>query len=667
MNAARDNAMTEAGMTLQKLGVCYYPEHWPESRWAEDAAKMKAIGLSFVRIGEFAWSRLEPRPGAYDLDWLRRAIDLLHDAGLNIVLGTPTAAPPKWLVDRMPDMLALDAEGRPRKFGSRRHYCFSHDGYAHECDRIVERLAATFGAHPGVAAWQTDNEYGCHDTVESYSNAALDAFRRWCAAKYGAVDALNAAWGNVFWSMELTRFEEIELPSQTVTEANPSHRLDFQRFSSDQIVAFNRRQTEIIRRYSSGRPILHNFMGSFTAFDHYAVSRHLDAVAWDSYPLGYLERSPRNEDFKARYMRVGDPDYQAFHHDLYRACGRGRWWVMEQQPGAVNWAPWNPAPAKGAVRLWTFEAFAAGAETVSYFRWRQAPFAQEQMHEALLLPDSELNDAYHDVARISKELDELGARVETARSQIALVFDYESAWAWSFEPQGRDFSYFELILNFYRALRRAGLSVDIVPPIAEAVADRKLILLPGLFAPTADFTDALAKSDAVLLIGPRSGSKTSDFQIPAELPPGGLRALIDVRVRRVESLRPGAKIAVADAGSFERWREFLDLGEDASGEFTSGDGEVALARRGKAFYLAGWPDDLLLRHVVSRLLSIAGVATLDLPEYIRVRDNGATRYVFNYGASPTDISDAIGDAALVLGEKILEPCGVAAALMTNRD
>jgi len=198
-------------------------------------------------------------------------------------------------------------------------------------------------------------------------------------------------------------------------------------------------------------------MGSFTAFDHYALSEDLDAAAWDSYPLGYLERGPRDDEFKQRYLRVGDPDYQAFHHDLYRACGHGRWWVVEQQPGPVNWAPWNPSPAKGAVRLWTYEAFAAGAEVVSYFRWRQAPFAQEQMHEALLLPTVEPNEAYHVVAQISQELTKLDAHVETERSAIALVFDYESEWAWNIQPHGQDFSYLELVMTFYRGLRRAGL------------------------------------------------------------------------------------------------------------------------------------------------------------------------------------------------------------------
>jgi beta-galactosidase len=620
---------------------------------------MKELGLSFVRIGEFAWSRLEPSEGAYRFDWLNRAIETLDRAGLKVVLGTPTATPPKWLVDKMPEMAALDANGRPRKFGSRRHYCFSHEGYAQECARIVEHLARAFGGHPAVAAWQTDNEYGCHDTALSYSPAALQAFRRWCEARYRSIETLNEAWGNVFWSMDYRSFDEIELPNLTVTEANPSHLMDFQRFSSDQVVAFNRRQAQIIRRHAPDATILHNFMGAFVDFDHYALSDDLDVAAWDSYPLGFLERSSHDDDFKLRYMRVGDPDFQAFHHDLYRACGRGRWQVMEQQPGPVNWAPWNPAPAKGAVRLWTFEAFAAGAEAVSYFRWRQAPFAQEQMHEALLLPNAAPNDAYDDVARISKELAMLDARVETARAEVALVFDYESAWAWRIEPQGQDFAYFDLVMCFYRALRRAGLSVDVIPATAAAIADRMLIIAPALFVPSHDFAEALAKSGAMILLGPRAGSKTADFQIPADLPPGVLRRIIDIRVRRVESLRPGARITLSGQGAFVRWREFLTLGESVAPEFTSEDGETALARSENVFYLAGWPDEELLTNALRYVADVAGISTLDLAEDIRVRDNGAMRYIFNYGAATTDISALVGEATLLIGERLLEPCGVA--------
>ena len=648
-------------MAKQRLGVCYYPEHWPESLWREDAERMREAGLSYVRVGEFAWSRIEPVDGIYEFDWLRRAIDTLHGAGLKVVLGTPTAAPPKWLVDKMPDMLARDSQDRPRQFGSRRHYCFSYEPYLRECERIVTALTQAFGDHPGVVAWQTDNEFGCHDTVESYSPAARDAFRDWCAKKYGDVGALNRAWGNAFWSMEFVSFKEIELPNLTVTEANPAHLLAFQRFSSDQVVAFNRRQVEIIRRNSPGRDILHNFMGFFTAFDHYALGRDLDAVAWDSYPLGFLERSARDDAFKHRYARVGDPDFQAFHHDLCRACGNGRWWVMEQQPGAVNWAPWNPLPANGAVRMWTFEAFAAGAEVVSYFRWRQAPFAQEQMHEGLLLPNSEPNEALHVAAQVAREAETIGAKAEARRADVALIFDYESAFAWKIEPQGCDFSYFDIVLDFYAGLRRLGLNIDIAPPTPEAVENRKLIVAPALFASNDALAAALSGRNAVILIGPRSGSKTADFQIPGNLPPGAFRPLVDISARRVESLRPSLSIPVdaAPDACFRHWREIIAAGDAAEVVFRCSDGEAALTRCGSAYYLAGLPDATLRDAILHRLATEAGLEIVNLPEDIRIRDNGPMRYVFNYGPIDADITDIVGEAPLLLGARRLAPCGVA--------
>jgi beta-galactosidase GanA len=160
------------------LGVCYYPEHWDEAVWAEDAARMAEAGIGWVRIGEFAWSRMEPEPGRFDWDWLDRAIDTLGAAGLKVVLGTPTATPPRWMLSRHPDMLAVDAEGRPRGFGSRRHYDFSHDGYREECRRIAKALGERYGRHPHVQAWQIDNEYDCHGTTLSYSDAAAPCLPR---------------------------------------------------------------------------------------------------------------------------------------------------------------------------------------------------------------------------------------------------------------------------------------------------------------------------------------------------------------------------------------------------------------------------------------------------------------------------------------------------------
>jgi beta-galactosidase len=252
----------------------------------------------------------------------------------------------------MPDMLALDREGRPRKFGARQHYCFSHARYRQHCARIVTELAMRYQSNRDIAAWQTDNEYGCHDTTISYSQAARQAFQIWLRGRYsgpendGDITALNNAWGNVFWLMEYDSFDQIDLPSLTVTEANPNHHLDFRRFTSAQVISFNKLQTDIIRQHSNA-PIAHNYMGRMTDFDHFKVGAYLDVASCDSYPLGFLEdRVTTTETHKKKFARQGDPDFQAFHHDLYRAVGRGRWWVMEQQPRPVNWAPYNPTPAR---------------------------------------------------------------------------------------------------------------------------------------------------------------------------------------------------------------------------------------------------------------------------------------------------------------------------------
>ena len=183
--------MPESSSISPSLGVCYYPEHWPEEKWPEDFAAMHDLVIRFVRVGEFAWSRLEPEPGQHEFGWLCRVLDLAAERNLSVVLGTPTATPPKWLVDRMPDMLAVDAEGRPKRFGSRRHYCFSHAGYRAEAIRIVTSLAEEFGRHPAIAAWQTDNEYGCHDTILSYSEAARAAFRQWLRIPFAHVTDLG--------------------------------------------------------------------------------------------------------------------------------------------------------------------------------------------------------------------------------------------------------------------------------------------------------------------------------------------------------------------------------------------------------------------------------------------------------------------------------------------
>ncbi len=613
------------------LGVCYYPEQWDEAVWQSDAQRMAELGLTWVRIGEFAWSRMEPEPGRYDWEWLDRAIDILGNAGLKVVLGTPTATPPRWMLTRHPDMLALDKSGAPRGFGSRRHYCFSHRPYRQDCARIVGEMAKRYGSNPYVAAWQTDNEYACHNTVLSYSPAALAAFREWLAQKYQSPQALNRAWGNVFWSMEYASFDEISLPNLTVTVPNPAHVMDFRRFASDEVVGFNRLQTQIIRAHSPA-PIAHNYMGMVTDFDHFDVGADLDIASWDSYPLGFLsDRAPATAEHRKRFVRQGDPDFQAFHHDLYRAVGRGRWWVMEQQPGPVNWAPWNADPLPGMARLWAWEAFAHGAEAVCYFRWRQAPFAQEQMHAGLLRPDSAPAPGFDEAGQVARELGQMPL-VEPNLAPVALAFDYASAWAWETEAQGRDFSYFRICFEMYRGLRRLGLNVDILPPNTSDLSGYKLVLAPALATISPALMAALAAHKGAALIGPRSNAKTAQFSIPIPLPPN--LPHLTATVARVESLPPDVAVPLAQGGALHHWREKVET--TAEVVEASEDGWPALVAAGGMHYLAGWPDEVALARILTRLCAQQGIETDPMPEGLRQRDTPSARFFFNYNAFDVD-------------------------------
>jgi beta-galactosidase len=607
------------------LGVCYYPEHWPQEQWAEDAARMVETGLTWVRIAEFGWQRMEPAAGTFDWNWLDLAIETLGKAGLKVVLGTPTATPPRWMLEQLPDMLAVDATGNTRKFGSRRHYDFSHVGYRQEARRIAGLMAARYGKNPYIHAWQIDNEYDCHDTTLSYSDAARVGFQDWLAQRYQSTDALNRAWGNVFWSMDYDRFDQIDLPNLTVTEPNPAHVLAFRRYSSDQVVAFNRAQVEEIRKHTDA-PLIHNYMGRITTFDHWAVGADLDIASWDSYPIGFLsDRLEGTDKEKQFYLRQGHPDNQAFQHDLYRAVGRGRMWVMEQQPGPVNWAPYNPAPLPGMARLWAHEAFAHGAEAVCYFRWRQAPFAQEQNHAGLLRPDSAPAPALSEATQVAQEIAAM-PDVDLGSAPVALVFDYESAWAWDAQPQGADFEMFRLAFAAYRALRRAGLSIDILPPDCADLSAYKLVLAPGLMTLSDPLRAALTTFKGIALIGPRTDTKTDELSMP--LPLGPNLPDSDITVALTESLPPSDAIKLQGGGRFLHWFEHLE--GTAPVHMATKSDQPAIMGDDHLRYLAGWPDDATFDGIIGSLCDQLDITTYDLPKGLRIRETSTQRYIFNY-------------------------------------
>lgn len=631
-----------------KLGVCYYPEHWPEASWQTDAQRMKDLGIYWVRIAEFAWSRLEPKAGKLNLDWLDRSVDILGNAGLKVVMSTPTATPPKWLIDKYDDILQLDAQGRVRTFGSRRHYCFNSASYREETKRIVQLVAERYGKHEALGAWQTDNEYGCHNTVRCYCPNCQMAFRDWLEHKYGTITALNEAWWNVFWSMEYTAFSEIDLPNLTTTEANPSHSLDFYRFASDSVIDYNRLQCQIIREYSS-YPISHNLMLYFADFDHFAFAKDIDIVTWDNYPLGMLEQSPLSEASKAHFLRTGHPDLISLMHDLYFGLKHKPFWVMEQQPGQVNWAPSNPLPAKGAVRLWSHQAFAHGAEVVSYFRWRAANGAQELMHAGLNKYDGTPDRATAELRQLSGELKTLNS--DSPIKQVALLFDYENLWATDLQPHAQGWSYWGLMFSYYEALRSLGVDLAISHPRSD-LSGYKLVIAPALHLldeALARHLEAYVAEGGQLLIGPRSGFKTLSnlVQSPA---PGPLSRLMGLNIFHVDALRPGISDTIVKEGKALPYHTWADLLSPTSATVLAHysnpayEGAAAVTQhsfaKGMCTTIGMWAEADVLKLFLQPLLELSQIVTQSLPEGVRLSQWTSRSYRFNFNPHEVQLEPA---------------------------
>lgn len=634
-----------------ELGVCFYPEQWPEMNLLEEFKTMRDIGIQHVRMGEFSWTKLEPTSGCYNFNWLDEAMDAASYCGLKVTLGTPTATPPSWLIQKFPEVLSRDSQGRIRKFGSRRHYCFSSSKYREESSRILHQIAKHYAFHPALFAWQTDNEYGCHDTVLSYSEAAKEGFQKWLEAKYSTIERLNRAWGNIFWSMEYSSFNHIELPNMTVTEANPSHSLDFQRYSSEMVREYNQMQVKILKSYNSEIPIQHNYMGHFTQFDHFDVGQDLDFATWDSYPLGFLEQESYPEEIKQTYYRTGHPDFAAFHHDLYRAVGRGRFWIMEQQSGPVNWAPVNPIPLQGMIKLWAFEALFHGAEVLSIFRWRQVPFAQEQMHSGLLRVDGKKTKAVEELEEFLQESRQLNLSADAKSPRIALIFDYPSCWIHDLEPKACGFNYFQLIFDFYTALRELGQNVDIISK-EDSFESYQAIFCPALVGIDKSFIHKIQKSEVKIFAGPRTGSKTKDFQIPDNLGPGVLQDILPIKVSRSESLRHSVKMAVKSADFFgHSYREIIETDLDPILSFEDGLG--CLFGRNANFYLGSVLNRRGLKEVCRLFLNQTEIEIIDLPQGTRARQLDPYLLLTNYGPQSSNYTPE--NYVRILGDSVLRP------------
>jgi beta-galactosidase len=455
------------------------------------------------------------------------------------------------------------------------------------------------------------------------------------------------------------------LPFFTVCETNPAHRLAYRRFASDQVVRFHDVMISAIRRHARlDQWITHNIIPpATTGVDNAALTRQLDFVSYDNYPLGFSDQlmARASAEEWQPFMRTGHPDLAAVNFDSVRGLSKGAWWVMEQQPGPVNWAPHNPRPAPGMIRHWTLQAFAHGAACVAYFRWRQVPFAQEQMHAGLLRSDDMPSPAWAEVAQVAAEMALLGDLSGVSnKAPVALIVDPGSAWVDDIERQGAGYRYRAVVFQYYCALRSLGVDVDFVSAGEAKLDGYRLIVAPSLAMPDEATVSALNASTGLILFGPRSGAKTQEFSISQGLPPGLLREFVPIKVVAVETLRSDCNGTIDYKGERHesgRWRETIEAGEcEILARYE--DGARAAVRSGRSIFLATLTDDDLLKNLFVDLCAEAGVSITPLPPTLRLRRRGDLSFAFNL-AGESVRTPAPDGVSFIIGGADIEPYGVA--------
>lgn len=618
------------------IGSAWYPEGWPESAWAEDLRLMQAHGANVVRIGEYAWSRMEPEEGKYDMDWLVRAVRMADKYGMKVVIGTPTDTPPAWMTQKYPDTLQIDGTGKQIGHGGRRQFSISSSRYRTFARDIITRMAQALKDEPNVIGWQIGNE----PTDESYDPEARAAWVAWLKQRYGTLDKLNAAWATEYWSQTYSDWTQVPFNND---KANPGWMLELKRFITDQWRAFHRNQIDAVRAVVGDKQFITiNFggLGWANRFDRYAMNRDLDISSWDEYVgMGHVK-----------------PYRMGATHDLVRGWKRRNFWVMETQPGFVNWAPVSNMLYPGETRAVAWAAVGHGADAVLYWQWRNALNGQETMHGSIVGPDGKPLPVYEEIQQIGREMKKASAALAgtTPVSPVAILQDYPSRWAIDFQLHHKDYDQIEVLLDYYQPLKDKLGAVDIVEAAEAPLSGYKLVVAPSLNVIPAAMAKRLAdyvRGGGHLILGPRSGMKDEYNRLDTVRQPGPLADLLGGQVEQFYALDETVEVG---SGKATIWAEMLSAkAPDTQVLLRYGkangwlDGKPAVISRkvgkGSITYVGALVDDGVMKGVIEGALAGAQVTPdfavpADVELMTREGEGKSIVILVNHSREPRDVA-----------------------------
>ncbi len=530
-----------------QFGVCYYPEHWPKMRWETDLKMMKSSGIQMIRIGEFAWSIFEPEDGHFDFSFFDDFLDLAEQNSIRVIFGTPTATPPAWLTERCPEILNCDRKKVPYVHGGRRHYNYNSPAYRYYAGRITEHLAEHYGQRPCIIGWQIDNEINC-ELDEFYSEADDRAFRAFLKDKYISLQALNQAWGTVFWNQTYSDWSQVHLPGNVPNQSeNPHQILDYKRFISASARDFVYMQSRILRKYID-KHVFITTNGLFDHLDSHQMNKEsLDFISYDSYPNFAFEIC--EDPVKNRTLN----DRKWSRHLSETRSISPNFMVMEQQTGANGWTTRMEAvmPRPGQLRLWTIQSIAHGADMISFFRWRTCTFGTEMYWHGILDYDGKANRRLHEIKETIRDIHCIrGLAGSRYAAKAAVIEDYDNLWdagldVWHGRLENESSkSIFTAAQRLHIPLDYQYLYDDLTP---ETLFKYPLLIYPHAVIASqakAEILKQYVAQGGVLLLGARAGQKDIDGHCVTETMPGVFRRLIDIEVEEFTLVGPWEHIGM---------------------------------------------------------------------------------------------------------------------------
>ncbi len=637
-------------------GGDYNPEQWPEEIWADDMRLLKEANIDIVTLNVFSWAALQPSEETYDFSKLDKIMEMVRDNGLQVCLATSTGAHPAWMAKKYPDILRTEFNGLKRKFGGRHNSCPNSPTYEKYSVRLAQKIAERYRDYNNIVAWHISNEFG----GECYCENCEKAFRVWLKKKYQTIENVNRAWNTAFWGHTFYDWDEIVLPN-LLSEHFEQDRsqfqgitVDYKRFNSESILECYKREYDALKAITPDIPITTNLMGFYKPLDYKMWAKYMDVVSWDNYPS--------NEDSPAQI---------AMSHDLMRGINGGEpFLLMEQTPSVTNWLPYNALKRPGVMRLWSYQAVAHGSDSVMFFQMRRTVGACEKLHGAVIdhVGTNETR-VFREVKALGAELKELGEQTLGAvtDAKAVIYFDWDNWWAIECSAGPNcDLKYKDEIYNYYQALYKLNIPVDIVGP-EDDLGKYQLLIAPILYMTKTGYDEKIrtfVKNGGTFVTTFFSGIADEHDLIVTGGYPGKLRDIMGIWVEESDALPSGAENHFTYRGKAYPAKLLCDLSHLEGAEALSVYEEDFYAQMpaitknqfgdGRAYYVATRSNEEFYQTLMADICEECGVESLLAPQEnleVTMRRNENGRFLFLLNHADREQETVMTEAGCGLLEK----------------